>query len=404
VLAIAIGKDITKDLPDDQTSFQWILLGLIALSDPPKKNMIAVIKSFYDAGIEVKMITGDFPETACSIARQVNIKNPEQFITGQEIEKMNDETLRDSVSKINIFARVMPEMKLRIINALKANGEVVAMTGDGVNDGPALKAAHIGIAMGNRGSEVARQAASLVLVNDDLSSMVIAVAFGRKIYFNLKKAIQYIISIHIPLISIVTLPLILGWKYPNIFTPVHVIFLELVMGPTCSIAFENEPMEKNAMNEKPRKMSHNLFTWKELSTSVLQGLGITLGLMLLFYYSIKSSMTETDSRTIVFTTIIFSNILLTLTGRSKSQSLFASFKNKNYLVPVIIIITLSILALSLYYPPAQSIFAFNQLSIKNMVICFSTAAISVLWIELYKLNGNKKKLNKEIAEEHKLIL
>jgi len=390
VLAVATGDHESEELPSDQRLFKWKFLGLIALSDPPKKKIETVIRNFYDAGIEVKMITGDFPETACSIAKQIHLRNAERFITGQEIEKMSDEELRDTVSHTTIFARIMPEMKLRIINALKQRGEVVAMTGDGVNDGPALKAAHIGIAMGTRGSEVARQAASLVLVNDDLSSMVTAVALGRKIYSNLKKAIQYIISIHIPLISIVTLPLILGWKYPNIFTPVHVIFFELVMGPTCSIVFENEPMEETVMNHKPRRNSTNLFTWRELSMSTLQGLVITSALLLILYFAIQSSFNEESARTMVFTTLIFSNILLTLTGRSQSHSLFSAMRHKNRLVPLIIFITLSILAISLYYPPARSIFGFNYLSNKNLLICFATAAVSVLWIELYKLKVNRQ--------------
>jgi Ca2+-transporting ATPase len=172
---------------------------------------------------------------------------------------------------------MFPEAKLKIINALKEQNEIVAMTGDGVNDGPALKAAHIGIAMGKKGSEIAKDAASLILMNDDLSKMVQAVSVGRKIYTNLKKAIQYIISIHIPIILTVFVPLALGWIYPNIFSPVHVIFLELIMGPTCSIIYENEPIEKNTMKLKPRPLSDTFFNWKELTTSILQGLAITVG-------------------------------------------------------------------------------------------------------------------------------
>ncbi|HSY75287.1 MAG TPA: HAD-IC family P-type ATPase, partial [Bacteroidia bacterium] len=244
VLAIAISDYAEADLPEAQNSFKWRLLGLLALSDPPKKNIPEVIKSFYDAGIVVKMITGDYPQTACGIAGQIGMVNPEKFITGEELVSFDDGKLKKVVYDVNVFARIQPEMKLRIINALKANGEVVAMTGDGVNDGPALKAAHIGIAMGSRGSEVARQAASLVLVNEDLANMVNAVALGRKIYSNLKKAIQYIITIHIPILAFVIVPLLLGWKYATVLTPVHIIFLELIMGPTCSIVYENEPLEE----------------------------------------------------------------------------------------------------------------------------------------------------------------
>ncbi len=330
VLAIASLEMKEKIFPSDQHSFQWNFLGLLSLNDPPKINIAAIIKSFYNAGIDVKMITGDFPDTASSIARIIQLRNPDEVLTGAEIEGMSDEVLQKIVSRIHVFARTQPEMKLRIIKALKANNEIVAMTGDGVNDAPALKAAHIGIAMGTTGSEVARQAASLVLVNDDLSSMVTAVAFGRKIYANLKKAIQYIISIHIPLISVVTIPLILGWKYPNIFFPVHIIFLELVMGPTCSIAYENEPMDEKMLTQKPRKFSGGFFTWSELSLSISQGIIIALGLLGMHYYAVHSNLDEAITRTLIFTTLIFSNVLLTLTGRSRNHTALKTIGYKNH--------------------------------------------------------------------------
>ena len=384
VLAVAKATDENREWPADQEQFTWVFLGLIAFSDPPKKNSRQVIKNFHDAGIEVKMITGDFPATAKSISEQVGFHNSDQVITGSEIMSMSDEELDTTVKKVNIFSRMLPDAKLRVILALKKAGEVVAMTGDGVNDGPALKAAHIGVAMGKKGSEIARQAASLILIDDDLGNMVTAISLGRKIYANLKKAIQYIISIHIPLISVVTLPLILGWKYANIFSPIHVIFLELVMGPTCSIAFENEPMEKDAMKQKPRKMSTTFFTWKELYLSIIQGLVITLGLMTIMYFSIDKGYTEPMTRTLVFSALIFSNIFLTLTGRSKTDSLLTGLKTKNNLIPLMIGLTLVILALSLYLAPVRNLFQFVPVETSDLGWCVAVAFVSVIWVEVVK--------------------
>jgi Ca2+-transporting ATPase len=235
-------SDFTGDAyPKKQQDFQFHFMGLLAFYDPPKPNIRSVFEKFYRAGIQVKIISGDNAITTTAIARQAGFKNPDASIQSDALTELSERELEERVKKITIYTRMFPEAKLRIINALKKNGDIVAMTGDGVNDAPALKASHIGIAMGKRGSALARSAASLILTDDDFSKMTDAIAMGRRIYSNLKKAIQYIISIHIPIILTVFLPLILGWAYPNIFTPVHVIFLELIMGPTCSIIYENEP-------------------------------------------------------------------------------------------------------------------------------------------------------------------
>lgn len=383
---LAVGRSDYSDpeFPLSQYKFEFQFLGLIGFYDPPKKNIATTLKKFYEAGIEVKMITGDYAETAVAIADQVGMKKGTGILTGDQVIEMNDNELRQQVRGVTIFVRMYPVAKLKVIEALKANGEVVAMTGDGVNDGPALKAAHIGIAMGKRGSEVAKNAASLVLVDDDLFNMTEAVALGRRIYENLKKAIQYIISIHIPIILIVTMPLILMWDYINIFSPIHVIFLELIMGPTCSVIFENEPIEGNSMTRKPRKMSSTFFSMRELSLSIVQGLVITTVCLAMGYYFIQIGSSEATVRTIIYTTLIFSNLFLTLANRSFYYSVFTTIRYKNALIPLILSISLIVLFLSIYFYPLQRIFAFEAIAIKSIALCLGAAFAGVMWVEIVK--------------------
>ena len=292
-----------------------------------------------------------------------------------------------------LFTRMFPEAKLLVVNALKQSGEVVAMLGDGVNDAPALKAAHIGVAMGNKGTEIAKAAAALVITNDDLDKLIIGIEAGRRIYTNIKKAIQYIISIHIPIILTVSLPLFLGWIYPNIFTPVHVIFLELIMGPTCSIVYENEPIEKNAMLQKPRKMTETFLNWRELSISIIQGLMITVGVLFVYQLAVQSGSNEETTRAMVFTTLIFANVFLSLTNRSFTYSFFESFKNKNILFPLIIGTTLILLFAILYIPALSNFFHVSSLNLKDLGITVLIALVSVLWFELYKLRKRRSQSN-----------
>ncbi len=381
VLAVADTKYDSHDFPKQQQQFNFKFKGLIAFYDPPKKNISSVFEAFDKAGIKVKIITGDNEATTRTIASQVNFKGAEKSLDGEAINAMSDKDLAKSVSQVNIFTRMFPDAKLRVIEALKANGEVVAMTGDGVNDGPALKSAHIGIAMGKKGTEIAKQASSIILTDDDLAKMVDAVAMGRRIYSNLKKAIQYIISIHIPIILIVFIPLALGWVYPNIFTPVHVIFLELIMGPTCSIIYENEPIEKNSMLQKPRLFSNTFFNWKELTTSIIQGLVITVGTLFIYQYAVEQGSNENITRTMVFLTLISSNVFLTLVNRSFYYSIITTGRYKNNLVPIIILITIGLTALLLFIKPFNNIFNFERLDRVQLLISVLTGFVSVIWYE-----------------------
>ncbi|MEP7374959.1 MAG: cation-translocating P-type ATPase [Chitinophagaceae bacterium] len=385
ILGVGKGSWKEKNWPASQQEFEFQFLGLVAFQDPPKENIAQTIKIFHEAGIAVKMITGDYVETALAIADQIQLNHNSEVLTGKEVLSFTNEELQQKVKRVNIFARMFPEAKLKVINALKENGEVVAMTGDGVNDAPALKAAHIGIAMGKRGSEVAKNAASLILTDDDLAHMTDAVALGRKIYDNLKKAIQYIVSIHIPIILIVTLPLLLAWKFADIFSPVHVIFLELIMGPTCSIIYENEPMEPGTMQRPPRKMGAGFLSLKQLFLSILQGLMITAGCLGLGYYYMQQGGNETDIRTTIFITLLFCNIFLTFINRSFTYSIFKTFAYKNNLVLIITGMTLLFILALLYIPFVRELFSLNQLSFPSIITCVIVALLGTLWIELWKL-------------------
>ena len=389
VLGVGKASWESENWPATQEEFQFEFLGLIAFQDPPKEKITETINTFKQSGISVKMITGDHIETALAIARQIQLDHRSTVLTGEEIIHLTKEELQERVKHVDIFARMFPEAKLKVVNALKENGEVVAMTGDGVNDGPALKAAHIGIAMGLRGSGVAKSAATLILSDDDLSHMTDAVALGRKIYDNLKKAIQYIVSIHIPIILIVLLPLLLLWKLKLIFSPVHVIFLELIMGPTCSIIYENEPMEQGTMQRPPRKPEATFLSFRQLMLSIIQGLMITGACLGIGYFYMQQGEDDGTVRTVIFITLLFSNIFLTLVNRSFIHSVFTTFRYKNNLITIIISVTLLFIAASIYVPFVRDIFLLKTISINTMLSCALAAMTGTLWIEGWKFVRRK---------------
>ena len=384
LLAVAKAGFEGKDFPINQTDFDFEFLGLTVFYDPPKKGIHSVFQHIYNAGIKVKVITGDNEATTQAIAQQAGVMNNAAAVNGDEIMKSSGTELIELARKTSLFTRMFPEAKLKMVTAFKKDEEVVAMLGDGVNDAPALKAAHIGVAMGNKGTEIAKAAAALVIVNDDLNKLVLGIAAGRRIYTNIKKAVQYIISIHIPIILTVSLPLFLGWVYPQIFTPVHVIFLELIMGPTCSIVYENEPMEKGTMLQRPRKMTDTFLNWKELGISIIQGLIITLGVLFAYQYAVQNGGDEPTTRAMVFTTLIFANILLSLTNRSFIYSMWDSFKNNNKLFPLVIGTTLVLLFTILYVPFIARFFQVAPLSIQQLALAFLIGSASVLWFEVFK--------------------
>ncbi|HET9057561.1 MAG TPA: cation-translocating P-type ATPase [Chitinophagaceae bacterium] len=384
---IAVSSAVHEgEYPTEQDYFDWTFEGLLALYDPPRKNVQNIFKRWNKAGINIKLITGDYAETAINIAQQVGMQNHEKFITGDVVMQLNSSELEKTVKEINIYARMYPDAKLKVIDAIKANGDIVAMTGDGVNDGPALKSSHIGIAMGSKGTEIAKEAADLILTDDDLEKITVAIQQGRKIYSNLKKAVRYIISIHIPIILAASLPLILGWRFPNIFTPIHVIFLELIMGPTCSIFYEKEPVEEAVMKKPPRKRTSNMFLGEELLISIVQGIIISLGILILYYFFMKGNYSIEYIRTVVFTTLIFSNIFLTFINRSFTETFVKTIQYKNALTPLVLIVSAIFLSSIYFIAPVQQLFQLTNINATHYITCVLTALLCTGWFEIFKMD------------------
>ncbi len=280
VLGVAKGIFSEINLPENQHDFDFEFMGLLGFIDPVRTTVPLAVKEAYEAGMRIIMITGDYSGTAQFVAKKIGLKNSEEFLTGEDLGKMSHLELREKIKTVNIFARVFPEQKLLIVNALKDNDEIVAMTGDGVNDSPALKSAHIGIAMGERGTDVAREASSLVLLNDDFSSIVVAVRLGRKIYDNLKRAMGYILAVHVPIAGMSILPLL--FDMPIVLLPAHIAFLELIIDPACSIVFESIKEDKDIMKRPPRNLRYPMFNSKTILISLIQGLGVLIATFILF--------------------------------------------------------------------------------------------------------------------------
>ena len=314
LIAVAKATADKENLPQDQHGFSFEFIGILGFADPIRQSVVLAIKECYSAGIRICMITGDYPGTAQYIAKQIGLKNPNNYLTGEDLLKLNFQQLREQIANINIFARIAPQQKLNIVNALKANDEIVAMTGDGVNDAPALKAANVGIAMGERGTDVARESADLVLLNDDFSSIVDSVKMGRRIFDNLKKALSYIFAIHIPIGGMALFPVVLN--LPIVFFPAQIAFLELIIDPACSIVFESEKEEGDVMNKPPRKLKEPLFNRKNMIFSTLQGLVILFVVFAVYIFSLSLGYSENHIRTLTFTAIVFGNLMLIIANLS----------------------------------------------------------------------------------------
>ncbi|MBP0593440.1 cation-translocating P-type ATPase [Paraburkholderia sp. LEh10] len=305
VLGVAKARHDGERWPDGQRDFNFTFVGLVGLLDPVRPDVADAIAECKAAGVRVVMITGDYPSTARAIATEVGI-DAARVVTGTELAGMHETALQRTIRESNVFARVTPEQKLRLVEAFRRAGEVVAMTGDGVNDAPALKAAHIGIAMGRRGAEVAREVASLVLLRDDFSPIVSAIRLGRRIYGNLKQAISFTIAAHIPMVAAATIPIVVGWR--PMLGPVHIVALELIITPVCSIVFENEREKPTVMRERPRRVGEKLMTNRALATSVT--LGCAVGAVVVFAYAMVLSLgfDAVAARTVAFPLLVLGNL------------------------------------------------------------------------------------------------
>ena len=387
VLAIAKGTlspDRGSDgrWPASQEELRLELVGLTGLADPIRPSVPAALRECYAAGIRTVMITGDYPGTAQAIARQIGLAHPETVVTGSELNELSAGQLRERVAHVDIFARIRPEQKLRLVEALKANGEIVAMTGDGVNDAAALKAAHIGVAMGKRGSDVAREAASLVLLDDDFASLVEAVRLGRRIFDNIQKAMSYIVAVHVPTAGMAILPLVFGW--PLLFFPVHIVFLEFVIDPACSVAFEGEPAEADVMRRPPRPANARLFSRRMLATSLAQGASVLIAVAVLYAWALSVGWLEPQARALAFTSVVLANVGLILVSRSRHEMLLTTIRRPNPALRWIVGAAILGLALVLCIEPLREMFRFGPLTGYQVLLSVAAAAAGLGWLEIYK--------------------
>ncbi len=389
VLAIASCEYKAETLPEKLTDLSFHYSGLIGLADPIRETVPEAIKTCYQAGIRVIMITGDYIGTAKAIGKQIGLKNVDNVISGSELDQFSDIELAERCKQVSIFARVVPHQKLRIVQALKANGEIVAMTGDGVNDAPALKAANIGISMGLRGTDVAREASAIVLTDDDFSSIVSAVRMGRRIYDNLRKSFTYVFSLHIPIAGMAMIPAAFA-DYPIIYFPVHIAFLELIIDPACSIVFEMEKEEENIMERPPRSVDESLFGTKRLIIGSLQGLGVLILLVLMYFWGINNGMGDNHLRAHIFTTLVFSNLMLITTNRSWQKNLFQILRTPNKGMTFLFLGVFAIVLLMIKVPSVTNIFHLESMTFMELFTCLVLGNLSVAWFEIYKLIVNKK--------------
>ncbi|MCG6207595.1 cation-translocating P-type ATPase [Rhodopseudomonas sp. HC1] len=381
VLGVARADHPNDDWPDTQLGFRFDFLGLVGLADPLREQVPAAVADCRSAGIRVVMITGDYPATARAIAREAGIA-ADTSLSGDEIAQLDDAALAQRLKRTTVFARIMPEQKLRIVETLKADGEVVAMTGDGVNDAPSLKAAHIGIAMGGRGTDVAREASSIVLLDDDFASIVKAIRLGRRIYDNLVKAMGFIFAVHVPIAGLALLPLLFG--LPILLGPIHIAFLEMIIDPVCSIVFEAETAEDDVMRRPPREPDRPLFSGALIGWGLVQGLLVFALVAGVFVIGQFRAMPETELRALTFFALVLSFVCLIFVNRSFSTSILAALRRPNPMLAVVLVIVGGVLGLSLSWPWLRELFRFGPLHGDDLALTALAALVVLIVLEAIK--------------------
>jgi Ca2+-transporting ATPase len=376
-------------LPTEQHDFAFTLLGLVGLADPVRPLVADAVRECATAGIRVVMITGDYAGTAQQIARHLGLQPVGRVLTGPELDAMDDATLQERIKPVNIFARMVPAQKLRLVNALKANGAIVAMTGDGVNDAPALKAAHIGIAMGGRGTDVARESAALVLLDDDFSSIVQAVKLGRRIYDNIRKAMIFILAVHVPIAGLSLLPLLFHW--PLVLVPIHIMFLQLIIDPACSMVFEGEPENPLVMKRAPRNPQEPMFSKETIARSLLQGVSVLIMVLAVLLLTHFTGHSEQEVRTVTFTALVIANVGLILSNLSLSRSILVILRLRNPALWWVISGGVVFLGLTLDAPFLRDVFGFASLHVLDLAISLGVGGSSVMCLEMFKMVLGRRK-------------
>ncbi len=391
ILAVAEAEMTSGAIvPDTADKFDYRYLGLIGFADPLRENVREAVAECRTAGIRIVMITGDFPTTAQSIAKQAGLVY-KIVLTGDDMKDLDEKELQNEVKTTHVFARITPDQKLRIVQALKANGDVVAMTGDGVNDAPSLKAAHIGVAMGLRGTDVAREASSIVLLNDNFVSLVHTISLGRRIYDNLRKAMVYIVAVHVPIAGLALLPLVFG--KPLILTPLLIALMEMVIDPACSVVLEAEQAERNVMKRPPRNPSSPLLTSSAILWGITQGLVALVILGTMWAIANQKGMPETEIRSLIFVSLIIINLSLILINRSFSASILKIFKHKNPILGWGSLGIMVLFAFILFSPFAKEVFNLGDVHFHDVIFALLAGAISMILLEWLKLFFRKKAFN-----------